>query len=111
MTTGQPGLLEQGQRCRISLSRRTVLRDYWPEEAGVAAAELSVPQELRADREQRTPPSTLPGPQYLQGTTGLTDPLDGYAGVHRGKRPRDLPGAGRRVSTMIWIWAKLLHAD
>ena len=35
-----------------------------------------------------------------------TDPPDGYAGVPRGKRttrPRDLPGAGRRVSPMLGI--------
>jgi hypothetical protein len=75
-----------------------------------AAAELSVPQdlfqELRADLEQRTPPTIPPGPQYLQGTTGGTDLPDGYAGVHRGKRttrPRDLPGAGRRISPMFEI--------
>ncbi len=32
------------------------------------------------------------------------DPPDGYAGVHRSKRttlPRDLPGAGQRVSPML----------
>ncbi len=95
---GQAGLLEQGQRHRIRRSRRTVLRDYGQEEAA-SSRQLGTAgpfQGLRADREQWTPPTTPPVQQYMQGTTGRTDPPDGYAGVHRGKRttrPRDLPGA------------------
>ena len=46
---GPAGLLEQGQCRRIRRSRRPVLRDYGPEEARVAAAELSVPQDLSKD--------------------------------------------------------------
>jgi hypothetical protein len=107
---GSAGLLEHGRRRRIHRGRRTVLRDYGSEEAAgsrhrdVGTAAPS--QGLRADREQRTPPTTPPGPQYLQGTTGRMDPPDGYAGVHRGKRTtrlRDLPGVGRRVSPMLGI--------
>ncbi len=63
------------------------LWDYGPDGAADAAAELQAPQ-------------------YLTGTTGRTDPPVGYAGVHRGKRttrPRCLPGAGQRVSPIIWI--------
>jgi hypothetical protein len=107
---GPAGLLEQGQRHRIRRSRRTVLRDYGPEEAA-SSRRRSVGtagsfQGLQADREQRTPPTTPPGPQYLQGTTGRMDLPDGYARVHRGKRtkrPCDIPGAGRRVSPMLGI--------
>ena len=77
---GPAGLLEQGQRRRIRRSRRTVLRDYGPQEAASscrrAVGTTGTFQGLRADREQRTPPTTPPGPQYLQGTTGL----DGSAG-------------------------------
>ncbi len=78
--------------------------DYWPEEAAGrrsrAVGTAGPFQGLLADREQRTLPSTPPGPQYLSGTTGRMDPPDGYhdAGVHRGKRmnqPCDLQGAGR----------------
>ncbi len=52
------------------------------------------------------PPRTPPVPQYLLGTTGRTDLPNGYARVHRGTRttrPRDLPGAGQRVSPMLGI--------
>ncbi len=104
MTTGRPGLLEQGQRRRIRRSSSTVLRECGPEEAASsrrrAVGNAGPFLGLRADREQRTPPT----PQYLQGTTGQTDLLDGYAGVHRGKRtlrPRDLLGAGLRISLML----------
>jgi hypothetical protein len=107
---GQTGLPEQGQRRRIRLSRRTVLRDYGPKEAASSrrrAVGTTGPfQGLLADREQRTQLTTLPGQQYLQGTTGRTDQLDGYAGVHSGKRttrPRDLLGADQRVSPMLGI--------
>jgi hypothetical protein len=110
---GQAGLLEQGQCSRIRRSRRIVLRDYGQEEAAssrrLAVGTAGPFQGLRADREQRTQPTTPPGPQYLQRTTGRTDPPDGYAGVHRGKRttlPRDLPGVGLRVSPMLEFWAK-----
>ncbi len=82
MTTGRQGLLEQGQRRRIRRGRRTVLRDYGPEEAASSrrrAVGIEGPfQGLRADREQRTPPTTPPGPQYLQGTTGRTGLLRDY---------------------------------
>ncbi len=107
---GPAGQQEQGQRRRIRRSSRTVLRDYGPKEAASSrrrAAGTAGPfRGLRADQEQRTPPTTPPGPQYLQGTTGRTDLPDGYAGVHRGKRttrPLDLPGAGRQVSLMLGI--------
>ena len=65
---GPAGLLEQGQRRRIRRSRRTVLRDYGPEEAARSrrrAVGTTGPfQGPPADREQRTPPSIPPGPQY-----------------------------------------------
>ncbi len=89
------------------------LREYGPDGAAGsrrrAVGTAGPSQGLRADREQRTPPSTPPGPQYFRGTTGRTDPPDDCAGlgVHRGKRPnrpRDLPGAGRRVSPMLGIF-------
>ena len=88
---GPAGLLEQGQRRRIiRQSRRTVLRDYGPEEAASSrrrAVGTAGPfQGLLADREQRTPPTTPPGTQYLQGTTGQTDLSEGYTGMHRSTR-------------------------
>ena len=49
MTTGWQGLLEYGQRSSICRVSRTVLLDYGPEEAAVAAAELSVLQDLSKD--------------------------------------------------------------
>ncbi len=65
---GPDGLLEQGQRRRIRRSSRTVLRDYWPKKAASSsrrAVGTAGPfQGPRADWEQRTPPSTPPGPQY-----------------------------------------------
>ncbi len=68
------GLLEQGQRRRIRRSRRTVLRDYGQEEAANSrrrAVGTTGPfQGPRTDREQRTPPSTPPGPQYLSRNHG-----------------------------------------
>ncbi len=71
---GPAGLLEQGQRRRIRRSRRTVLWDYGPKEAASsrrrAVGTTGPSQGPRADREQRTPPSTLPGPQYLSGNYG-----------------------------------------
>jgi hypothetical protein len=104
---GPAGLLEQGQRRRIRRSSRTVLRDHGPKEAASSrrrAVGTAGPfQGLPANREQRTPPTAGPGPQYLLETT---DPLDGYAGGRRGRRttrPRDLQGAGRRVSPMLGI--------
>jgi hypothetical protein len=55
------------------------------------------------------------GRSTCNGLRAGTDPPDGYAGVHRGKRttrPRSLPGACRRVSPMLGIFGpKLLHAD
>ena len=80
---GPARLPEQGQRRRIRRSSRTVLRDYGPEEAASSrrrAVSTAGPfQGLRADREQQTPPTSPPGLQYLQGTTGQTDLPDGYA--------------------------------
>jgi hypothetical protein len=71
---GPAGLLEQGQRRRIRRSRRTVLRDYGPKEAASSrrrAVGTTGPfKGPLADREQRTPPSTPPGPQYPSGTMG-----------------------------------------
>ena len=76
---GPTGLPDQGQRRRIRRRRRMVLRDYGPEEAASssrrAVGTAGPYQGLRADREQRTPPTT---------------------------RPRDLTGAGRRFSPMEW---------
>ncbi len=104
------GLPELGQRHSIRRSSRTILRDYGPEDAASSrrrAVGTAGPfQGLRADREQLTPQTTPQGPQYLQGTTCQMDPPDGYARVHLGKRttqPLDLPGAGQRVSQMLWI--------
>ncbi len=79
--TTPAGLLEQGQRRSIRRSRRTVLRDYGPEEAASsrhrAVGSTTGPfQGPRADREQRTPPSTPQGPQYLPRNYGP----DGSAG-------------------------------
>ena len=69
------GLLEQGQSRRIRRSRRTVPRDYGPKEAASSrrrAVGTTGPfQGPRADREQRTPPSSSPqGPQYLPRNYG-----------------------------------------
>ena len=68
------GLLEQRQRRSIRGSRTTVLRDYVPEEAASSrrrAVGTTGPfQGPRADREQRTPPSIPPGPQYLPRNYG-----------------------------------------
>ncbi len=64
-----PKMLMQVQRRRIRWSRGTVLRDYGPDEAASnrrrAVGTAGPFQGLRADREQRTPPSTPQGPQYL----------------------------------------------
>ncbi len=76
----------------------------------MAAAELSVPLDLSKDygptgssgRHRRL----RRGRSTCKGLRAGTDPPDGYAGVHRGKRttrPCDLPGAGRRVSPMLGI--------
>ncbi len=103
---GQAGCWSKG----IRRSSRTVLWDYGQEEAASSrhrAVGTAGPfQGPLADLEQRTAPLTPLGPQYRQGTTGRTDMLNGFAGVHRGKRttrPRDLPGAGQRVSMMLGI--------
>ncbi len=75
----------------------------------VAAAELSVAQDLSKDYGQTGSSGRRRlrrGSSTFRGTTGRTDPPDGYAGVHRGKqttRPRDLPGASWRVSPMLGI--------
>jgi hypothetical protein len=79
----------------------------------VAAAELSVQQDLSKDHDSPgaadaavdSDGAAVPSEELRAGT----DPPDGYAGVNRGKRttrPRDLPGAGRRVSPMLGFWAK-----
>ena len=107
---GPAGLPEQGQRRRIRRGRRTVLRDYGPEEAassrrravGTAGPFQGDGPTGSSGRRRRF----RRGRSTFRGTTGRTDPPDGYAGVHRGKRtarPRDLPGAGRRVSPMLGI--------
>jgi hypothetical protein len=116
---GPAGLPEQGQRRRIRRSRRIVLRDYGQEEAASSrrrAVGTAGPfQGLRADqagssgRRRRL----RRGRSTFRGTTGRTDPPDGYAGGHRGKRttrPRDLSGAGRRVSPMHGTRSQALHA-
>ncbi len=70
---GPARLLEQGQH-RTIRRRRTVLRDYVPEEAASSrrrAVGTTGPfQGPRADREQRTLPSIPPWPQYLSRTYG-----------------------------------------
>jgi hypothetical protein len=67
------GLLEQGQRRRIRRSRRTVLRNYGPEEAASScrrAVGTTGPfQGPLADREQRTPPSIPPGGGFVHVET------------------------------------------
>ncbi len=113
---GPAGLLEQGQRRRIRRSRRTVPRDYWQKEAASSrrrAVSTTRPfQGPRADREQRTPPSTPPG---QQGTTGW----DGSAGRLCRSTPQQADDMTTRPS---WSWPtsqsdardfgpKLLHAD
>ncbi len=76
----------------------------------VAAAKLSVPLDLSKDygptgssgRRRRL----RRGSSTCKGLRAGTDPLDGYAGVHcckRTTRPRDLSGAGQRVSPMLGI--------
>ncbi len=85
----------------------------------VAAAELSVPQDLSKDYKPTGSSGRRPrlrwGRSTYKGLRAGTDPPDGYARVHCGKRttqPRDLPGAGRRVSPMLGSFGpKLLHAD
>ncbi len=111
MTTGRQGLLKHGQRRRIRRGRRTVHGTTGRRKQREATAELSVLQDLSKDygptggsgRRRRL----RRGRSTCQGATGRTDPPDGYAGVHRGKRTtrlRDLPGAGRRVSPMLGIF-------
>jgi hypothetical protein len=86
------------------------LRDYGPDGAADAAADLSAPHDLSRDygptgssgRRRRL----RQGRSTFRGIMGRTDPPEGCAGVHCGKRttqPRDPPGAGRRVSPMLRI--------
>jgi hypothetical protein len=116
---GPAGLLEQGQRRSIRRSRRTVLRDYGPKEAASSrrrAVGTTGPfQGPRADGEQRTPPSTPPGPQYPSGTTGR----DGSAGRLCWSTPQQADnmttgpsGSGpTSQSDARDFGPKLLHAD
>jgi hypothetical protein len=72
-------------------------------------------QGLRADRDQRTPPTIQPGPQYLQGTTGR----DGSAGWLCRSAPRQADDTTMRPSGSGLtsqsdagdFGPKLLHAD
>ncbi len=94
-------------------------RDYWPEEAAESlrrAVGTAGPfQGLRADREQRTPPSTPPGPQYLPRNYGP----DRSAGWLCRSAPRQADDTTTRASgsgpkrqfDAREFWAKLLHAD
>jgi hypothetical protein len=95
---GPAGLPAQGKRRRIRRSRRIVLRDHRPEEAASSrrrAVGTAGPfQGLRADWEQRTPPTTPPGPQYLQGITVL----DGSAGWLCWSAPRHADDTTTRPS-------------
>ncbi len=107
---GPAGLPEQGQRRRIRQSRRIFNETTGRRKQRVAAAELSVPQDLSKDygptgsSERRS--RLCRGRSTCKELRAGTDPPDGYAGVHSGKRttlPRELPGAGRRVSPMLGI--------
>ncbi len=90
VTTGRQGLLEQGQRRSIRQSRRTVHGTTGRRKQQVAAAELSVPQDLSKHygptRSSGRRHRLRRGRSTFRGTTGRTDPPDGYAGIHRGKR-------------------------
>ena len=97
---GPDGLLGQGQRPRIRRSRRSVLRDYGPQEAASSrrrAVGTTGPfQGPQADREQRAPPSTPPGPQY---------PLSrdyGPGWIRRTAMPEYTAASGRHDHATFW---------
>ncbi len=100
---GQAGLLEQGQRNSICRSSRIVLRDYRQEEAASSRRRaVNSPGPFQGplvDWEQRTPPTTPPGPQYLQGTTGR----DGPAGWLCQSAPLQADDTTLRP---FWSWLK-----
>ena len=108
MTTGRPGCWSKGNAATSAGAAGPFYGTTGRRKQQVAAAELSVPQDLSKDHgptgsSGRRSRLCL-GRSTFQGTTGRTELPDGYAGVHRGKRttrPRDLPGAGRRVSLML----------
>ncbi len=63
-------------------------------------------QGLRAGPEQRTPTRTPPGPQYLSRDYGPDESAERLCRSttrQADTRPRDLSGAGRRVSLMLGI--------
>ncbi len=84
------GLLAgRSSRCRCRIRRRS--RTF---------------QGLRACQEQRTSLTPPLDHSVFRGTTGRADLPTNYAGVHRctrTSRPRDLLGAGQRVSPMLGI--------
>ncbi len=96
---GPAELLEQGQRRSIRRSRRTVLRDYGPREAASSrrrAVGTTGPfQGPRADREQRTPLSTLQGPQYHSRNYG-----PGW--IRRTALPEYTAASGRHDHATFW---------
>ena len=108
MTTGRPGCWSKGNAAASAEAAGSFYETTGRRKQRVAAAELLVPQGLSKDygptgssghrRRLRRGRSTCKGLR--------ADPPDGCAGVHRGKRstrPRDLPGADRRVSPMLGI--------
>ena len=96
---GPDGLLAQGQRRRIRRCRRTVLRDYGPQEAASSrrrAVGTTGPfQGPRADREQRKPPSTPPRPQYHSRDYG-----PGW--IRRTAMPEYIAASGRHDHVTFW---------
>ena len=127
MTTGRPGCWSKGNAATSAGAAGPFYGTTGRRKQQVAAAELSVPQDLSKDhgptgssgrrRRFRRGRSTSKG--LLAGRIvpfeelrAGTDPPDGYAGVHRCKRttrPRDLPGAGKRVSQMLGILGKSFY--
>jgi hypothetical protein len=98
MTTGRPGLLEQGQRRRIRRGRRTIYGTTGRMEQRTPPPSCRHRRTFRgttgrsraADAAVDSAGAAVP----LRGTTSRMDPPVDYAGVHHGKRttrPRDLP--------------------
>ena len=104
---------------QTQINRQDSLRDYGPDGAAGcrrrAVGTAGPFQGIRADWEQRTPPSTPPGPQYLSRDYGPERirrmamlEYTAASGLIDHATFRKLADASVRCSG---FWAKLLHAD